>query len=133
MMQVMSLMSVAWLMLAGVLLDLLLGEARRWHPLVGFGRWANAIERRCNRGRARFWRGLAAWALAVLPLTALAWWLLMQLAAVQFWCAAAVHALLLYFCIGLRSLREHALPIAQALAAGDLPAARRLTARHRQS
>lgn len=129
MMPVMSLMTMAWLMLAGVLLDLLLGETRRWHPLVGFGRWANAIERRCNRGRARFWRGLAAWALAVLPLTTLAWWLLMQLAAVQFWYAAAVHALLLYFCIGLRSLREHALPIAQALAAGDLPAARRLTAR----
>ena len=129
MMNGMNLMVMAWLMLAGVILDLLLGEARRWHPLVGFGHWANAVERRGNRGRARFWRGLAAWALAVLPLTALAWWLLVQLAAVQFWYAAALHAVLLYLCIGLRSLREHALPIAQALAAGDLPAARRLTSR----
>lgn len=123
------LMTLAWLMLAGVVLDLLLGETRRWHPLVGFGRWANAIERHGNRGRLRFWRGLAAWSLAVLPLTALAWWLLAQLAAVQFWYAAALHALLLYFCIGLRSLREHALPIARALTTGDLPAARLLTAR----
>ncbi|HEV7815937.1 MAG TPA: cobalamin biosynthesis protein, partial [Janthinobacterium sp.] len=40
-----------------------------------------------------------------------------------------VHALLLYFSVGLRSLREHNLPIAHALSDGDLPRARALTAR----
>lgn len=34
--------------LTGVLLDLWLGEPRRWHPLVGFGRIAAAFERRLN-------------------------------------------------------------------------------------
>jgi adenosylcobinamide-phosphate synthase len=60
--------------------------------------------------------------LAVLPLTLLSW-----LA-----CAyggAALHALLLYLGIGLRSLRDHTLPIHAALADGDLERARTLTSR----
>ena len=114
--------AVALLLLAGVLLDLLLGETRRWHPLVGFGKLANAIERRLNRGRFRFARGTLAWALAVLPLTAFSAWTCGAL-------GLAAHAVMLYFCIGLRSLREHNLPIGQALARGDLALARLLTAR----
>lgn len=39
------------------------------------------------------------------------------------------HAVLLYFCIGLRSLCDHTLPIAHALAANDLAAACHLTGR----
>ena len=96
--------ALALALIAGVLLDLLLGEARRWHPLVGFGRLASALERRLNKGRVRIARGLFAWMLAVLPLSLLAW----------FACAhggPAAHALLLYFGIGLRSLRDHTLPI----------------------
>jgi len=111
---------LALLLVAGIALDLLLGETRRWHPLVGFGRLALRIERALNRGQARLPRGLLAWALAVLPacllflaLTELAgWWL---------------HALLLYLCIGLRSLRDHTLPIHAALRASDLAQARVLT------
>ncbi|QJD99421.1 cobalamin biosynthesis protein [Massilia forsythiae] len=115
-------LTLALLMLAGVALDLLLGEARRWHPLVGFGRVASLLERRLNVGGMRIGRGLLAWTLAVLPPTLLA-------------CGAcalgglAVHALLLYFCIGLRSLRDHTLPIHAALLDGDLARARWLTAR----
>jgi adenosylcobinamide-phosphate synthase len=122
-----SFFAIAWLMVAGVLLDLLLGEARRWHPLVGFGNLAITLERRLNRGSLRFWRGVLAWMLAVLPLTALAalaiWLLAMPAAQI------AAHAVMLYFCLGLRSLRDHNLPIADALAQDDLPNARLLTAR----
>lgn len=118
-------LTLALLLAAGVLLDLLLGEARRWHPLIGFGRLAQWLERRLNGGSWRIARGALAWMLAVLPLTAAAAWL----------CAAdgaaglAMHALLLYFCLGLRSLRDHTLPIHEALADGDLPRARWLTSR----
>jgi len=119
-------LTLALLMLAGVALDLLLGEVRRWHPLVGFGKLAAWLERRLNlndaNGAGRILCGALAWALAVLPLTLLA------LGA----CALgglAVHALLLYFCIGLRSLRDHTLPIHAALATGDLEQARWLTSR----
>ncbi|NMM39060.1 MAG: cobalamin biosynthesis protein [Glaciimonas sp.] len=112
------------LAVAGITLDALLGEVRRWHPLVGFGRWANLIERRLNCGIGRFWRGTLAWLLAVMPFTLLAAWLTNSGIA-----GLLLHALLLYFCIGLRSLREHALPIAEALTRGDLVQARLLTAR----
>ncbi len=119
---------IALLMVAGVLLDLMLGEARRWHPLVGFGNLATTLERRLNRGGQRFWRGALAWALAVLPLTTLAA-LLVQLPGVNGALPWMAHATMLYFCLGLRSLRDHNLPIAAALAQSDLPNARLLTAR----
>jgi len=122
---------IALLMVAGVLLDLMLGEARRWHPLVGFGNLAMALERRLNRGCLRFWRGALAWTLAVLPLTALAA-LLVRLLGTNGalpWMAWMAHAIMLYFCLGLRSLRDHNLPIADALAQHDLLNARLLTAR----
>ena len=70
--------------IAGAGLDRLLGEPRRWHPLLGFGALAGAVERTLNasdggdRHRAhnsRSVRGLLAWSLLVLPLPALAVWL----------------------------------------------------------
>jgi adenosylcobinamide-phosphate synthase len=124
-----SFYAVAVLMVAGVLLDFLLGEARRWHPLVGFGNLAIALERRLNRGNQRFWRGVLAWALAVLPLTAIATLLVWLAAPLGAWLVYALHAVMLYFALGLRSLRDHNLPIAEALAREDLPNARLLTAR----
>lgn len=114
--------TLALALVAGVLLDLWLGEARRWHPLVGFGRLASVLERRLNAGSLRIVRGLLAWMLAVLPLTLLSW-----LACA--YAGATLHALLLYLGIGLRSLRDHTLPIHAALADGDLERARTLTSR----
>lgn len=113
-------------MVLGVLLDWWWGEVRRWHPLVGFGNLAMALERRLNgEVPLRFMRGALAWMLAVVPLTALAALLIWALAVPL--AQAAAHALMLYFCLGLRSLRDHNLPIADALARHDLPSARRLT------
>lgn len=117
-----SVTQIALLLIAGVLLDLLLGETRRWHPLVGFGNVAQWLERHANRGTWRIARGTFAWSLAVLPLTALA--VLASHAG-----GLAIHAMLLYLAIGLRSLREHNLPIADALERDDLAGARALTAR----
>ena len=117
-----SFSSIALLLMAGIALDLLLGETRRWHPLVGFGKLASLIERRHNRGQSRLARGILAWMLAVLPLSLLS---LALLDVAGPW----LHAALLYVCIGLRSLRDHTLPIYSALCTGDLAQARMLTAR----
>jgi adenosylcobinamide-phosphate synthase len=114
-------MSVALLSVAGVALDALLGEPKRNHPLVAFGRYAERIEQRFNAG-GRGWRshGVTGWFIAVVPLTVvitfLSWlpyigWLV-EIAA-------------LYCALGLRSLGEHVEPVAQALRADDLEEARR--------
>ena len=124
-----SLSSLAVLMALGIALDLCLGEPRRWHPLVGFGRLAAWLETRLNAGRARLVRGMLAWSLAVLPFCLCAWWGTARLAVRHPLAAGAAHAVLLYLSLGLRSLRDHVLPIAQALDDGDLPRARQLTAR----
>jgi len=101
--------------LAAVLLDRLLGEPRRWHPLVGFGRLAAAIERRLNRRQLP--AGLLAWLLAVGPGVGLA--ILVRPQA-----PFAIDVLLLYFALGAQSLGEHAKAIARPLAVGDLTTAR---------
>jgi len=108
-----------------VLLDALLGEARRWHPLAGFGALAQRLELALNRqrGTARL-AGILALLLLLAPFTLLAGWL----AEVPVF-GTLFGILALYFAIGQRSLAEHAGAVAQALAAGDLPAARALVGR----
>jgi adenosylcobinamide-phosphate synthase len=109
-------------MLAALLLDAVLGEPRRAHPLVGFGRWARAVERHCYATHRS--QGVLAWLLAVGPLVALTWWCANLAAAHSYWLAFVFDAVVLYATLGLRSLGEHALPVAAALERGDLAAAR---------
>lgn len=111
----------------GLVMDLLLGETRRWHPLVGFGKFADAIERRWNTHDASRIKGSFSWLLAVLPLVAAAQFLLIWCAQFSLWLAIFLHVTLLYFCLGLRSLYGHTAPIQQALQDGNLDQARRLT------
>ena len=105
--------------LAGAGLDRLLGEVKRWHPLVGFGALANGAERIFNRGAWRRVTGLLAWSLIVTPFVALAFWATPH--NVPGW---VMDAFLLYLALGGRSLAEHAARVAGDLAAGDLAAAR---------
>ncbi|WP_346840786.1 adenosylcobinamide-phosphate synthase CbiB [Metapseudomonas otitidis] len=113
-------MSLGLTTLVALLLDALFGEPRRGHPLVLFGRWAERLERRFNPG-GRGWRshGVSAWLLAVLPPTAVVW-LLADIPGLGW----VVGVLALYAAVGLRSLNEHAEPVAQALEQGDLARAR---------
>ena len=114
-------MSVALSCLAGVGLDMLLGEPCRNHPLVLFGRLADRLEQHFNGPDGRGWRshGVTTWCMAVLPLTAIAW-LLSLLPGIGWW----VEVMLLYLALGLRSLGEHLIPVANALRKGDLAVAR---------
>ncbi|KON82353.2 adenosylcobinamide-phosphate synthase CbiB [Azoarcus sp. PA01] len=116
--------------LVAVGLDRVFGEPRRFHPLVGFGRLAQRIETALRRFPSRPTRqkkaGIAAWALAVLPFAGVALGLRSIAPA---WLAVALDVVLLYFALGAQSLREHVVPIADALDAGDLPAAREAVGR----
>jgi len=113
----------------GVILDLLFGEPKRGHPLIGFGAFASRLEKRLNRSpeaRAAVGRGAAAWCLAVLPpvvaVVCLQYWLTSGLSLV-------VDCLLVYFCIAYRSLREHLNAVHEPLIKGDIRGARRAIGR----
>lgn len=105
--------------LLGTALDALLGEPRRWHPLAGFGRLASRVEQAWNVKPGRKWRGIAAWAMCVMP-ALIASALICRLP--HGWIA---DVLLLYFALGARSLGEHGSRVANDLAAGDMDMARR--------
>jgi adenosylcobinamide-phosphate synthase len=106
--------------LSAVLLDQLLGEVPRFHPLVGFGNLASTIEKKLNRRSLA--GGLFAWLLTIGPWVALAFWL-RPLA------PFAVDVVLLYFALGAQSLCEHAEAIASPLQEGRLDEARRRVGR----
>jgi adenosylcobinamide-phosphate synthase len=116
---------IALLTIAAVLLDIGLGEPRRWHPLVGFGRWASWLERRLNTDGdqhplMRRLGGVLAVILAVAP-----WVLLLSLAAAVPVLRYLIAVGSLYFALGHQSLRQHASCVHRALETGDLEEARR--------
>lgn len=110
-------------LIGALALDAWLGEPRRWHPLVGFGRLAGWLEARLNRDTRT--GGLAAVGAAVVPPVAGLWWLVAMLPSWAGWAAAAAPAAL---CIGRASLQAHVQAVAAPLAAGDLALARQRVA-----
>lgn len=124
-------MEVFVLACIGFGLDAVLGEPRRAHPLVAFGRVAEWLEMRLNRGgpgggNARRLRGALALALvAGLPVIALS----IAIMLAPGWVGLCIHAATLYFALGARSLWQHAHAVAGALGSGDLVRARELGAR----
>lgn len=111
-------------------LDLLLGEPRRMHPIVGFGRLVAAVENRLNIAPENPRRSLPVGLLAVLLLT-----VPMLVSAV--WVSVALEGLLLmltqavmlWLAISLRGLAEHGQAVAQPLHEGDLEGAREQVSR----
>lgn len=109
--------------------DALLGEPRRAHPLVAFGRLAQHVEARLCPGaaapasRARL-RGALALLVAVLPATLVCACAIEQshrLPAL----AIVLQVVVLYLAIGHRSLREHAQAVLSALRMNEPIEARR--------
>ncbi|MEM8659716.1 MAG: adenosylcobinamide-phosphate synthase CbiB [Pseudomonadota bacterium] len=123
-------------MLAALVLDRLLGEPTRWHPLVVFGGIANRLER-FTRGRAQIdvsstgnhdanaRRLYIAGTVCCLFLVGLP---VYCLSLIFSYLAPAFHVILsilvLYLCLGARSLAEHAKAVEQPLLAGDIDGAR---------
>lgn len=104
-----------------LLLDRLLGEPRRYHPLVGFGRIVSAVEKHCNTHPERPWQSLlagsAAPLLVMLPILAVAVWVSSVLNGL--WLIVA-QAVVLWLAISLRGLTEHGQAVANPLQRGDL-------------
>ena len=119
-----SLISAA---VAAVLLDALVGEPRRGHPLVGVGRLASWLEQRWNRGApGSVAKGACALVLLVLPVVIVAAMVLLLLPG---WASWLLNVVGLWLVIGGRSLADHGRAVAAPLRAHDLPVAREQVAR----
>lgn len=117
--------TLALMVIGACALDRLVGEPKRLHPLVGFGRLAGALEARLNSAslssRQHQWRGLLAWALLVmLPTTCLT----LAITALSGPIQVVLSTILLYLVIGGRSLQEHADWVRDDLSAGNFADAR---------
>lgn len=114
----------ALLVVPALLMDHLFGELSRFHPLVGFGRWAVWMEShfygpQSVAARYRKMRGL----FALLLLLGLPILLCVGLTAVGGWVGVGVHVVILYLAIGGRSLLEHGMAVLHAMAGEGLEAA----------
>ncbi len=117
-------MSLPLTILAAVLLDQLLGDPRRFHPLAGFGMLAQRVEKTFygpadTAAAGRYIRGIAAVTVLLVPPVLLV--AIMHKAGIF---GMLFSTVVLYFAIAPRSLCEHAERVASAFSAGDLPAAR---------
>lgn len=120
-----TLLVMAGICWAAVLVDGLLGEPRRWHPLVGFGAWVSAIERRLNRAPHHkpesLMRGAMGVLIAIGPILLLAFVLQHWLSG---WAWFFAQVLGLWLSLSLRGLTEHGKAVSDALNAGDGDGAR---------
>jgi len=112
--------------IAAVLLDHLVGEPRRWHPLVGFGNLVVRMERLLNRRPDQparsFWAGWLGVLILCVPLVGLA------LAAelwLEGWPLLVVQTSGVALAVSLRGLAEHGRAVGEPLARGDMDEARR--------
>ncbi len=113
---------------AGLTLDYLFGEPKRFHPLVGFGWCANALEKKLNHradSPMSFVTGLICLLLLVLPLTFAIDFADYQLTSIHPLLSGVFAILLIYLAIGHKSLIAHAENVLSALSCKSVSASQR--------
>ncbi|KMT65786.1 cobalamin biosynthesis protein [Catenovulum maritimum] len=126
---------LAFTMLLAVLIDALLGEVKRFHPLVGFGLLAQKLEAKLNTAKqtqsnptaskTAFIKGMLAWCLLVLPLPIGIFIGLDLLSHYPIYIQLGFDLVFIYFALGFKSLYQHGMQIYHALELRDLSLARR--------
>jgi len=131
------------IILFAIALDAMLGEPRRWHPLVGFGAIACFFERVLNRSArattiedkksasanpainnhrfARRCLGVIGWLFLVVPLPLM---IVLLQSKLSIYSNIALSLVCLYFCLGWTSLRQHAQAVSTAFESSGIDAAR---------
>lgn len=117
---------IAISLVAALWLDQLLGEPKRFHPLVGFGWWANRVENGCRKITFidPFVQGCLAWIIAVVPFVVVTLLISIQLANVHIVLWFVFNTVIAYLTLGGKSLIQHADNIYQPLKDGELESAR---------
>ena len=109
--------------IVALLLDQLLGEAKRFHPLIGFGNLAVWLEQRVNTRpteRLSVLSGLLCLTLLILPISSIIWLLQVSLDSLGW----IISLFVLYWALGLKSLIEHIQPVRIALSHNNIDQAR---------
>jgi len=121
----------ATILLFAFIIDSLVGEVRKFHPLVGFGNLANRLEAKFNseqkKNQAKLFTtplmtkliGMVCWLVLVIPLP-LFYYFVHQ----ESWLFYCLDALIVYFAIGYNSLIKHAMQILTPLKNNDIETAR---------
>jgi len=104
-------------------LDFILGEAKRFHPLVGFGNLATFIEQGLNSRQSSKASGILAYVLVVMPFVVLSILITLYFQG-NVYIQTLFSGSILYFTIGWQSLLQHAQAISKPLKVGDLKSAR---------
>lgn len=121
-----ALFESAIIILSALILDALLGEVKRFHPLVLFGNFALRCEaffypKKQTKHAMVFFRGMLSWCVAVcLPASILVGVYVLS----PSWLQMLLSVLVLYAAIGARSLAEHANEVAKPLLINDMCNAR---------
>ncbi|ADZ92671.1 cobalamin biosynthesis protein [Marinomonas mediterranea] len=121
----------AFVVVSALALDRMIGEPKNWHPLIWFGKWVDACRARFqlpldNSVFHQRFMGVVAWGCAVIP------WILIYvfiMDSLPHWLHILLSIVVLYFCIGWQSLREHAEAILVPLEQGDIANAREAVGR----
>jgi len=114
------LMSLSSTLFIALLLDFIFAEPKKFHPLVGFGHWANYIENKLHVKEAsahqQKWRGLYALLLVSSPLL-IVFTILTQH-------TPYLNPIILYLCIAPKSLMQHTLNVYHPLKLKQIEKAR---------
>jgi len=104
---------------SALVIDNLIGEPTRFHPLVFFGKIAKQLENILNNGskRKRFIGGVVAWSLLVLPIPLLYLGLIVIL---PFYIIVLVNIYIVYWAVALNSLNLHGMQIYKPLKDNNL-------------
>ncbi len=137
MLSLLSFYSITLTILLALSIDAILGEAKKYHYLVGFGRMANFIESIVNPDNKNASQtgslsfnvksavlGGISWFALVLPIPLLYFYFFNEFV---WYVQILIDATVLYLAIGLTSLKQHAMQVYKPLQQGDLTQARNFT------
>lgn len=109
----------ALILFFSLLLDQLIGEPRRYHPLVGFGWCVNKLEALMNQGKYLRLNGMLSVLVLLIPLI-----MLLTIVLLQIELTWVLEIIILYLAIGRKSLIQHALAVLTPLTNKDNKIAR---------
>lgn len=113
-------------LVAGYVLDLLLGDPRRLpHPVVLFGNLIGWIERKWNKGRCRFLKGGVVAVVYPLGVLAAGWGVAWCAQAVGVWCSVLVATVFVFYGLANWSLIQEGGEVIRALREQGLEAGRK--------